>query len=169
MARRPVDYTAQMQAVEDRRRQQEEKQRKEAQREQQLRERQALSYGQVAIAILGDRITIDEFAGRLLDSRDQGTANPQLKTEWTARGATHFPPGGSGKPHRKSAASNGAAGSNGAAENGDHHNGHQPPAPRPSRARPTAPPATDDLLGGIAADRPGSGTAAKGGGDGEQP
>ena len=168
MARRPVDYTAQMQAVEDRRRQQEERQRKEQQREQQLRERQALSYGQVAIAILGDRITIDEFAGRLLDSRDQGTANPQLKTGWTARGATHFPPGGSGKPHRKSAASNGAAGSHGAAGNGEPHNGHQPPA-RPSRARPTPPPATDDLLGGIAADRPGAGTAAKGGDDGEQP
>ncbi len=169
MARRPVDYTAQMQAVEDRRRQQEEKQRKEAQREQQLRERQALSYGQVAIAILGDRISIDEFAGRLLDSRDQGTANPQLKTGWTARGATDFPPGGGSKPHRKSSASNGAAGSNGAVGNGEHPNGHQPPAPKPSRTRPTPSPATDDLLGGIAADRPGSGTAAKGGDDGEQP
>jgi hypothetical protein len=153
-----------MQAAEDRRRQQEEKQRKEEQREQQLRERQALSYGQVVLDILGNRMTIDEFAGRLLDSRDQGTANPQLKTEWTARGDAYFHPRGNGNGHRKSGGSNGAAG------NGGHHNGHNPPAPQPPRRpRPTASPATQDLLGGIATNRPGPGAAAEGGGGDEQP
>ena len=162
MARRPADYTVQMQAAEDRRRQQEEKQRKEEQREQQLRERQAVSYGQVVLDILGNRMTVDELAGRLLDSRDQAATNPQLKTEWAACGATYFRPNGSGNGHTKPGAANGAAG------NGEHHNGHKPPAPQPARGRPTPPPATQDLLGGIAADRPGSGTAAEGGGRGEQ-
>ena len=54
MARKPTDYTAQMQAAEARRRQQEEKQRKEEQREQQLRERQALSYGRVILGSAHD-------------------------------------------------------------------------------------------------------------------
>ena len=163
MARRPTDYTAQMQAAEDRRRQQKERQREEEQRKLQLLEHQASSYGQVVLDILGDRTTIDELAGRLLDTRDRAAANQQLKTEWAATGAAYFQPNRSGNGHRKSGGSNGAAG------NGEHHNGHKPPAPRPSRARSTPPPATHDLLGGIAADRTGSGAAAEGGGRGEQP
>jgi hypothetical protein len=152
-----------MQAAEERRRQQEEKQREEEQREQQLIERQALSYGQVVLDILGNRTTIDELAGRLLDTRDRAAANQELKTEWAATGAAYFQPNGSGNGHRKPGRSNGAVG------NGEHPNGHKPPAPQPSRARPTPPPATQDLLGGITADRPGSGAAAQGGGHGEQP
>jgi hypothetical protein len=163
MARRPIDYTAQMQAAEERRRQQEEKQREEEQREQQLIERQALSYGQVVLDILGNRTTIDELAGRLLDTRDRAAANQELKTEWAARGAAYFQPNGSGNGHHKPGRSNGAAG------NGEHPNGHKPPAPQPSRARPTPPAGTQDLLGGITADRAGSGAAAEGGGHGEQP
>jgi hypothetical protein len=162
-----------MQAAEDRRRQQEEKQREEEQRKLQLLERQAASYGQVVLDILGDRTTIDELAGRLLDTRDRAAANHELKTEWAAHGAAYFQPNPSGNGQRKSAGANredgeGAAGS-GAAGDGEHLNGHQPPAPQPSRARPTPPPATQDLLGGIAADRAGSGTPAEGGGRGEQP
>lgn len=163
MARKPTDYTAQMQAAEDRRRQQEEKQRKEEQREQQLRERQALSYGRVILDILGPQTTIDELAGVALVYLDDRSANPQVTQERAARGDTHFRPSGNGNGHRKSSGSNGAAG------NGERHNGHEPPAPQPSRARPTPPPGTQDLLGGITADRPGSGAAAEGGGHGEQP
>jgi hypothetical protein len=163
MARRPTDYTAQMQAAEDRRRQQEEKQRKEEQREQQLRERQALSYGRVILDILGPHTTIDELAGVALVYLDDRSANPQVTQERAARGDTHFRPSGNGNGHRKSSGSNGAAG------NGEHHNGHEPPAPQPPRARPTPPPGTHDLLGGITADRSGAGAAAEGGGHGEQP
>jgi hypothetical protein len=151
-----------MVAAEDRRRQQEEKQRKEELRERKLRERQALSYGQVALAILGDRTTIDEFAGRLLGTRDQTTANPQLRTEWAARGAAYFQPNGSGNGHRKPGDAGGASG------NGEPHAGHEPPAPRPPRARPAPASGTQDLLGGIAADRPSAGAAGEGGGRGEQ-
>ncbi len=163
MARKPTDYTAQMQAAEDRRRQQEEKQRKEEQREQQLRERQALSYGRVILDILGPHTTIDELAGVALVYLDDRSANPQVTQERAARGDTHFRPSGNGNGHRKSSGSNGAAG------NGERHNGHEPPAPQPSRDRPTPPAGTQDLLGGITADRPGSGAAAEGGGHGEQP
>ncbi len=163
MARRPTDYTAQMQAAEDRRRQQGERQREEEQRKLQLLERQASSYGKVVLDILGDRTTIDELAGRLLDTRDRAAANQQLKTEWAVTGAAYFQPNGSGNGHRKPSSSNGAAG------NGEHHNGHKPPAPQPSRARPTPPPATQDLLGGIAADCAGSGASTEGDGRGEQP
>jgi hypothetical protein len=152
-----------MQAAEDRRRQQEEKQRKEGQREQQLRERQALSYGRVILDILGPHTTIDELAGVALVYLDDRRANPRVTQERAARGDTHFRPSGNGNGHRKSSGSNGAPG------NGEHHNGHESPAPQPSRTRPTPPPATQDLLGGIAADRPGSGATAQGGGHGEQP
>ncbi len=118
---------------------------------------------QVVLDILGNRMTIDELTGRLLDGRYQGTAKPQLKTEWTARGDAYFHPCGNGNGPRKSGGSNGAAG------HGEHHNGYNPPAPQPPRPRPTASPATQDLLGGIAADRSGAGAAAEGGGRGEQP
>ncbi len=115
MARRPTDYTAQMQAAEDRRRQQEEKQRKEEKREQQLRERQALSYGRVILDILGPQTTIDELAGVALVYLDDRSANPQVTQERAARGDTHFRPSGNGNGHRKSSGSNGAAG------NGERH------------------------------------------------
>jgi hypothetical protein len=92
MARRPIDYTAQMQATEERRRLQEAKQREEAQRERDLLDRQAQSYGEVVREIFGRRMTIDALAGLLLDSRERLHANPQLEAEWAARGADYFRP-----------------------------------------------------------------------------
>ena len=159
MARRPIDYTAQMLAAEERRRLQEEKQREEAQKLQQLRQRLAISYGQVVLEILGDRTTIDELAGRLLDTKDRTTANPGLTTEWAARGEKFFRPAGNGQ-RKQPAGSNGTSG-----------NGGQPgelPAREPSGSRPAAPAGRPDLLGGLAPDFPSAGAPGEGGGNGEQ-
>ena len=159
MARRPADYTAQMQATEERRRQQQEKQRREQQREQRLRQRQATNYGLVVLDILGARTTIDALAGLLLDSRDRAKTHPRLETEWAARGADYFRP--AGDEHKRSTRPNGATG------NGDS----TPPAPAPEPARPrsAAPPGSADLLGGLATDRPGQGAAGEGRDHGERP
>ena len=69
MARRPIDYTAQMQATEERRRLQEAKQREEAERERELLDRQARSYGELVIAFFGRSLTIDDLAGLLDNDR----------------------------------------------------------------------------------------------------
>ncbi len=92
MVRRPTDYTAQMQATEERRRQQEERQREEAQRERELRDRQAKSYGEVVREIFPRGITIDALAGLLLDSRERLQSNAGLEAEWAARGTDYFRP-----------------------------------------------------------------------------
>ena len=121
MARRPIDYTAQMQATEERRRLQEAKQREEAQRERDLLDRQAQSYGEVVGEIFGRRMTIDGLAGLLLDSRGRLHANPQLEAEWAARGADYFRPTNV-KP-KQLPGSEGASG-NGGAGNSQSQNGH---------------------------------------------
>jgi hypothetical protein len=158
MARRPVDYTTQLDAAAERRRQQEEKQREEAQRMVQLRERQAASYGELVLEILGDRVSIDELAGRLLDTVDRTKANPDLKKEWVARGEDFFRP--AGNAHRKQPAA--GSGANG--------NGVHPVEPgQPPRHRRAASPGGGDLLNGLAADRSGPGTPGESGGADEQP
>jgi len=124
MARRPADYTAQMQAAEERRRLQEEKQREEQQREQRLKARQAANYGTVVLDIMGPRMTIDGLAGLLLDCRERAKADPQLETEWAARGKAYFRP--AADTSKQPAGSGGVAG-----------NGKQPrklPAREPLRA-----------------------------------
>ncbi len=176
MARRPIDYTAQMQATEERRRLQEAKQREEAQRERDLLDRQAQSYGEVVREIFGRRMTIDALAGLLLDSRERLHANPQLEAEWAARGADYFRPA---TTQRKQPAGNKGAAGNGNAQHGHAPNGESraggsgnghtpagPPALPASRPRPAAPPGTPDLLGGLAPDQPSQGAPAEGGGDG---
>ncbi len=176
MARRPIDYTAQMQATEERRRLQEAKQREEAQRERDLLDRQAQSYGEVVREIFGRRMTIDALAGILLDSRERLHANPQLEAEWAARGADYFRPA---TAKRKQPAGNKRATGNGNAEHGHapngesraggSGNGHTPagaPALPTSRPRAAAPPGTPDLLGGLAPDQPSQSTPEEGGGDG---
>ena len=171
MARRPIDYTAQMQATEERRRLQEAKQREEAQRERDLLDRQAQSYGEVVREIFGRRMTIDALAGLLLDSRERLHANPQLEAEWAARGADYFRPATAQRKQpagKKVATGNGDA-EHGNAQNGESRNGHSPagaPALQPPRPRPAAPPGTPDLLGGLAPDQPGQSTPEEGGGDG---
>ena len=158
MARRPADYTAQMQAAEERRRLQEEKQREEQQREHLLLERQASSYGQVVLDIMGARTTIDALAGLLLESRERAKANPQLGAEWAARGFAYFRPAGNGQ-RKQPAEPKGAAG------NGSPPD--KPPAPEPARPRPASASGGQDLLGGLASDRPGTGTPGEGGSRGE--
>ncbi len=173
MARRPIDYTAQMQATEERRRLQEAKQREEAQRERDLLDRQAQSYGEVVREIFGRRMTIDALAGLLLDSRERLHANSQLEAEWAASGADYFRPA---TTQRKQPAGNKRATGNGNAPNGESWaggsgNGHSPagaPALPASRPRAAAPPGTPDLLGGLAPDQPGQSTPEEGGGDGGQ-
>ena len=123
MARRPIDYTAQMQATDERRRLQEAKQREEAQRERDLLDRQAQSYGEVVGEIFGRRMTIDGLAGLLLDSRGRLHANPQLEAEWAARGADYFRPANA-KP--KQPAGNKRATGNGNAPHGNAQHGHAP-------------------------------------------
>jgi len=78
MAKRPIDYTAQMQATEQRRRLQETKQREEAQRERDLRDRQAKSYGEVVREIFVRGITIDTLAGLMLDGRERLESSSQM-------------------------------------------------------------------------------------------
>jgi cell division protein FtsN len=158
MAKRPTDYTAQMQATEERRRLQEAKQREEAERERDLRERQAKSYGEVVLEVFERGMTIDALAGLLLDSRERLRANPELETEWTTRGEAYFRPANA---PRKQLAESGATG-----------NGHAPagaPALPPSPARTAAPARAADLLGALAADQPGQSPAAEGGGHDGQP
>jgi hypothetical protein len=156
MKRRPIDYTAQMQATEERRRLQEQKQRDEAQREQKLRERQASSYGQAVLEFFGPRMTIDGLAGLLLDCRERVQANAQLETEWAARGKAYFQPAGNDR--RKQAA--GAK-----SKPSDGHESPKASAPQPASPRPSSPQGAPDLLGGLAAHLPGSGAPGEGGGD----
>jgi cell division protein FtsN len=173
MARRPTDYTAQMQATEERRRLQEEKQREEAQRERDLRDRQAKSYGEVVREIFPRGITIDVLAGLLLDSREHLQSKPKLEAEWSARGADYFRPA-IAKPKQlpgsEGATGNGDAG-NSQSQNGHAGDGHAPTgAPAlPSRARTPAAPGTPDLLGSLAPDQPGQSPAAESGGHDRQP
>ena len=173
MVRRPTDYTSQMQATEERRRQQEERQREEAQRERDLRDRQAKSYGEVVREIFPRGITIDALAGLLLDSRERLQSNAGLEAEWAARGTDYFRPANAksklpAEPER--ATRNGDAG-NGPSQNGHTGDGHaaaRAPA-LSSRARAPAAPGTSDLLGGLAPDRPGQSPQAEGGGHDRQP
>ncbi len=160
MAKRPIDYTAQMQATEERRRLQEAKQREEAQRERDLRDRQAKSYGEVVREIFADGITIDALAGLLLDSRERLQGNSELEAEWAARGADYFRPANA---QRKPAARTNGATPNGYSGNGHAQHGHAPAgAPAlPLRARTSASPGTPDLLGGIAQDQSGQSAPAE--------
>ncbi len=195
MARRPIDYTAQMQATEERRRLQEAKQREEAERERDLLDRQAKSYGELVIAVFGRSLTIDHLAGLLDHDRERLAANPQLKQEWAARGAAYFQPaatrgrrgakseGATGKEGKGTGTDNGhQAGhnghrdvSNGDPSNGggwDERNGHaaaDAPALPASRHGAAATPGTPDLLNGLAAYQPGQGTPAESRGDDGHP
>lgn len=160
MAKRPTDYTAQMQATEERRRLQETKQREEAQRERDLRDRQAKSYGEVVREIFARGITIDTLAGLLLDSRERLQDNPGLEAEWAARGADYFRPASA---QRKPPARTNWAIPNGYSGNGDAQH-EDAPAGAPAlslRARTSAAPGTPDLLGGIAPDRSGQSSPAE--------
>lgn len=173
MVRRPTDYTAQMQATEERRRLQEAKQREEAQRERNLLDRQAKSYGEVVREIFPRGITIDTLAGLLLDSRERLHSNAELAAEWAARGTDYFRPsnGKSTQPAGPERATGNADVGNGQSQNGQAGDGH-PPARAPalsSRARAPAPPGTPDLLGGLAPDRPGQSAPAENQGHDGQP
>ena len=173
MVRRPTDYTAQMQATEERRRQQEAKQREEAQRERDLRDRQAKSYGEVVREMFARGITIDVLAGLLLDSRERLQRNPELEAEWAARGTGYFRPASakSKQPVGPERATGNADAGNGQSQNGHAGDGH-PPARPPAlsaRARAPAAPGNPDLLGGLAPDRPGQSPQAEGGGHDRQP
>jgi len=194
MARRPIDYTAQMQATEERRRLQKAKQREEAERERDLLDRQAKSYGELVIAFFGRSLTIDDLAGLLDNDRERLAANPQLKQEWAARGAAYFQPAatrgrrgatsegatgkegtgtGTGNGHQAGHAGHGDV-SNGepSTRGGNDQNGH-PAADAPtlpaSRHGATAAPGTPDLLNGLAAYQPGQSAATEGGGDDGHP
>ncbi len=123
MAKRPTDYTAQMQATEERRRLQETKQREEAQRERDLRDRQAKSYGEVVREIFARGITIDALAGLLLDGRERLQSNPSLEAEWATRGAEFFRPTNT---QRKPPARTNGATPNGYSGNGHAQHGHAP-------------------------------------------
>src|SRR5271166_2238120 len=150
MGRRPTDYTAQMQAAEQRKRQREEREREEQQREQQLRARQAQSYGAVVIDVMGTRMTIDALAGLLLDCRERATADPELEKEWAARGNAYFRPA---DPSKRPSAKNG----------GEAGNGQQPGAREPSLPGRAAPARDGDLLGPLAPAHPGPRPASESG------
>ncbi len=194
MARRPIDYTAQMQAAEERRRLQETKQREEVERERELLDRQAKSYGELVIAFFGRSLTIDHLAGLLDNERERLAANPQLKQEWAARGAAYFRAAttrgkragksegttgekgkgtGTGDRHQAGHAGHGDVSngdhSNGGGEEGNGHAAADAPALPASRHGAAAAPGTPDLLNGLAAYQPGQGTPAEGRGDDGHP
>jgi hypothetical protein len=157
-----------MQATEERRRLQEAKQREEVQRERDLQDRQAKSYGEVVREIFARGLTINALAGLVLDSLERLRSNPELETEWAARGAEYFRPAGAQR--KRPAGTNGATG-NGHDRHGQAPTGQSPAgAPAlPSRARAPAAQGAADLLGGLAQDQPGQETQAEGGSDGQDP
>ena len=194
MARRPIDYTAQMQATEERRRLQEAKQREEAERERELLDRQARSYGELVIAFFGRSLPIDALAGLLDNYRERLAANPQLKQEWATRGAAYFQPAAT--RGRRGTKSEGATGKERTETGTDHrhqarHNRHadiqneessngggggqngyaaaDAPVLPASRHGAAAAPVTPDLLNGLATYQPDQSPAAEGGGDGGHP
>lgn len=167
MPKRPIDYSAQIQARDKLRQQREAELLEEKKREEDLLDRQAKSLGQAVLAVFKSGMTVDNLTGLLHENLERLQANPKLEKEWTARGEAFFRPA---TPQRKQ-----PNGTNGATGNGSPGNAHdrdgQPPtgapALQPVRARTPAPSGTSDLLDSLAPHQTGQSTAAEGGSDDE--
>ncbi len=163
MPKRPIDYSAQIQARDKLRQQRETELLEEKKREENLLDRQAKSLGQAVLAVFKSGMTVDNLTGLLHENLERLQADPKLEKEWTARGEAFFRPA---TPQRKQ-----PAGTNGATGNGHSGNGHAQsgpssagaPAPQPPPARPAAPSGTSDLLDSLAPHQTGPGAAAEGG------
>ena len=90
MARRPADYTAQLQADNERRKQRDDQRRKDDERRRRIDERQVKAFGTVVMAVAAMIFDIDALAGVLLDSLERLKVDPTLMEVWRAKGRIFF-------------------------------------------------------------------------------
>ncbi len=150
MARRPADYTAQLEADNERRKQRDDQRRKDDERRKRIDDRQVKAFGTVVMTVAAMTFDIDALADVLLDSRERLHADPKLMEGWREKGRTFFrgpadSEGGSVEPMADEPAAKSAKPKRG---NGSH-DGAAAARPEPGREAATR---DQDLLGGLAAD-----------------
>ena len=152
MARRPTDYTAQLEADNERRKQRIDQRRKEDERRRRIDDRQVKAFGSVVMAAAAMTFDIDALAGVLLDSLARLHTDPTLMEGWREKGRTFFrdpadDEGGPAEPvaHAPAPKPKPARRKRG---NGSH-DGVAVARPEPGREVALG---TPDLLGGLAAD-----------------
>lgn len=142
MARRPADYSAQLQADQERRRQQEEQRRKSDERRKRIQDRQSRAYGTALIEVAGGpRFDVDQVAGLVAEQLERADADPKLMEVWRQRGRSFF----RGPAGEQPAAGRGAA--------GRMRTKAQPPRPEPGRE---AAARAQDMFGNLVPDRSGA-------------
>lgn len=161
MARRPADYSAQLQADQERRRHRDEQRRRDDERRKKIADRQARAFGTVVLEVAATRLNIDQLAGLILEALERADADRTLMEVWQARGRGFFrlPPASNG--HAATAdqpAEPTSAEPPGDAAGSPPGDTASAPAPEPRR---DAPPRTDDLLDGLATHRSGAHSPAE--------
>ncbi len=156
MVRRPADYTAQLQADQERRRQQEEQRRKSDERRKRIQDRQSKAYGTAIIEVAGMRFDVDQVAGLVAEQLERADADPKLMEVWRQRGQAFFQKPANSKGRAGPASGDSPAGEQPAAGRGaagGTRTKARPPRPEPGREATRRNP---DMFGGLAPDRPGA-------------